>query len=197
MNRAFRTIIDHGAPPHLRPTPFAFGGNMTITRELYDVVPFDPAITRGEDIDYLINARLAGHRFVLDNRLAVTHLPPPHSHPDWLQLRQDAVRFAYQRDKIRAASLAPTDLDPYPGPYLGAELSQKLQETCVLLADEYRAAGDWPSARETDRLGAEVANLCFPEAWQTYLAYQARWQQLMQRLDQDTDLADHVFAPSR
>jgi len=47
MNQAFRTVIDDGASPRFRPTPFVFGGNMAITRDLFSVVPFDPAITRG------------------------------------------------------------------------------------------------------------------------------------------------------
>ena len=54
--RAFDQII--GGGPRLKRTPFAFGGAMVLHRELFECVPFDPLVTRGEDIDYLVNSRM-------------------------------------------------------------------------------------------------------------------------------------------
>ncbi len=180
MNDGFRQII--GGPPALRPTPFAFGGNMITPRRLYRAVPFDPRVPRGEDVDYVLNALLDGHRFLLDNRLAITHLPVPHSHPAWQQLRQDVTRFAYERDKLAAADLPPSALAPYPGPFLGPELVPRVERACALLAEEYRASGDEEAARRTEELAGEAGELAHPDALSDYRAFQGRWRQLMELL---------------
>jgi len=65
--------------PRLKRTPFAFGGCMVIHRNLFRAVPFDPRITRGEDTDYVINARMFGFNFFLDNQLAIK--PPTQDAP--------------------------------------------------------------------------------------------------------------------
>ena len=62
MNEAFDKFI--GTEPRLKETPFVFGGNMVIHRNLFTIVPFDPNVPRGEDIDFLINARLFGFTFL-------------------------------------------------------------------------------------------------------------------------------------
>lgn len=88
-------------------------------------MPFDPKIARGEDIDFLINARMFGFPFFRDNQLSITHLPPPKTHPTWLQLRVDIYRFMYERAKIEhqkeikgMKKVYPEDFDPYPGAFL-------------------------------------------------------------------------------
>lgn len=75
MNHAFDQIIGRG--DRLKPTPFVFGGNMTMSLEAIKQVPFDPRITRGEDIDFLLNLRIHGITFYLDRELSIKHLPPP------------------------------------------------------------------------------------------------------------------------
>ena len=47
MNKAFGGII--GREPRLKETPFVFGGNMVIHRNLFTVVPFDPVVTIGAE----------------------------------------------------------------------------------------------------------------------------------------------------
>ena len=153
MNEAFDKII--GMPPRLKETPFVFGGNMVVHRNLWKVVPFDPHVPRGEDIDFLINARMFGFRFFLDNELHIKHLPPPKPYPAWLQLRQDIFRFVYERAKIESQKdvegmtrVRPEDLDPYPGCFLKYDLEEKIEKACRLLAEEYRAQGDQKGAEE-------------------------------------------------
>lgn len=107
-------------PGRLVETPLILGGNMVIHRDLFQMVPFDPYIPRGEDIDYLINAKLLGYTFFLDKELSVLHLPPRTS----FQLLPDIVRFLYERYKLAMAknygmkNCPPESLDPYPGLFL-------------------------------------------------------------------------------
>jgi hypothetical protein len=147
MNEAFDQII--GTEPRLKETPFAFGGNMIIHRDLFTVVPFDPSVTRGEDIDYLINARMFGFAFFLDNQLTIKHLPPLKTHHASTQLGQDIFRFVYERAKIEhqrevagMTRVYPEDFDPYPGCFLKMDLEGKIEKSCQALSGECLALGD-------------------------------------------------------
>ncbi|MFR5846027.1 MAG: hypothetical protein ACLUEU_09815 [Oscillospiraceae bacterium] len=53
-------------------------------------------------MDYLINSKMFGFSFFLDNTLSVRHLPQPKSHPQWKRLREDIYRFVYQRAKMQS-----------------------------------------------------------------------------------------------
>ncbi len=114
MNETIRQFMAY--PDKLAKTPMSLGGNMIFHRELFTQVGFDPAITRGEDIDYLINARIAGQSFYFDPKLTITHLPPRHFEaPQYAKMRQDIIRFIYEREKLRLHNLSPDEFLPYPG----------------------------------------------------------------------------------
>ena len=151
---AFDTII--GSPPRIKPTPFAFGGAMVIHRNLFKVVPFDPQITRGEDIDYLINAQMYGFYFFLDRKLSIKHLPPKKSHPIWKRFREDIYRFLYEKQKIDTQYevpnmnlVTPADFDPYPGNFLTDDLEDMIFKANVMLAMDYLSQGDIEAAKES------------------------------------------------
>lgn len=153
MNEAFDKMIRR--QPRLKETPFALGGNMVIHRNLFSVVPFDTNVPRGEDTDFLMNARMFGFSFFLDNQLSIRHLPPPKSHPIWMQLREDIYRFVYERTKIKyqkdrmgMTRIYPEDLDPYPGCFLKGDLEEKVEKSCKLLSNEYLAKGDKLDSKE-------------------------------------------------
>ncbi|WP_130808120.1 cyclic nucleotide-binding domain-containing protein [Senegalia massiliensis] len=152
--KAFDKII--GCEPRLKQTPFAFGGAMVIHKNLYQLIAFDPNITRGEDIDYLINSKMFGFNFFLDNKLSVKHLPPKKNHPVWQRFREDIYRFMYERAKLSSqyavnnmTIVKPEDFDPYPGEFLKNDLEDKIYKTNVLLSLEYLAEGDMEASKET------------------------------------------------
>ncbi|MEO0562103.1 MAG: hypothetical protein AAF125_08315, partial [Chloroflexota bacterium] len=92
MNDGLRGLMHSDAV--LPVTPIAYGGNMVFRRELWQTVPFDPGITRGEDIDYVLNAKLQGFDFHLDKDLKIIHLPPDHYNtPPFVKLSEDVRRF--------------------------------------------------------------------------------------------------------
>jgi hypothetical protein len=142
MNDAFDLIIGRG--PRLKSTPFVFGGNMTVALNALKKVPFDPKITRGEDIDFLLNLRISGIHFYLDRELSIKHLPPPSApRPDWKKLREDALRFLYERKKVidhRVIDI--NDLMPYPGRFLGDDLEELIVKTSRLLLEIYESKDD-------------------------------------------------------
>ena len=143
MNQAFDQII--GKRPRLKLTPFVFGGNMVIHRELLVSVPFDPAITRGEDIDFLINVRISGKKFWLDNALSIVHRPPSKKSPQWLSFREDIKRFLYEKKKVNdhnhIKEVSRNALMPYPGLFVGEDLEDRIFKANKLLYREYEEAG--------------------------------------------------------
>ena len=151
---AFDKII--GQDPRLKVTPFAFGGAMTIHKNLFQLVPFDPKIRRGEDIDYLMNAKMFGFDFFLDNELNIKHLPPKKNHPVWKRFREDIYRFLFEKNKIENQkdlnymnNVTAEDFDPYPGHFLKDDLEDKIFKTNVLLALDYLAKGDVMGCQES------------------------------------------------
>ncbi|BEP30059.1 Crp/Fnr family transcriptional regulator [Helicovermis profundi] len=152
--KAFDKII--GCDPRIKVTPFAFGGAMVIHKNLLQIVPFDPDVTRGEDIDYLINAKMFGFDFFLDNKLSIKHLPPKKNHPIWKRFREDIYRFLYEQTKIRSqyevnnmTKVTSKDFEPYPGDFLSDDLEDKIYKTNVLLALEYLSDGDVEGCKES------------------------------------------------
>lgn len=187
MNKAFDQII--GTEPRLKETPFVFGGNMVIHRRLFTVIPFDPEVPRGEDIDFLMNARMFGYHFYLDNQLSIKHLPPQKTHHTWKQLREDIYRFIYERLKIESQEdvegmikVYPEDFDPYPGCFLKNDLNEKIRRSSELLSEEYLARGDIEGSEEALRNIIIAQTDAVPDSspFQDLCILQKRWQEMME-----------------
>ena len=179
MNAAFERII--GQEPRLKPTPFVFGGNMTLSLKALKQIPFDPRITRGEDIDFLLNARIDGVTFYLDRKLAITHLPPAYEQKEWKKVREDAIRFLYERKKVRDhPQLTLQELQPYPGMFLGADLEHRIIKTNELLKQKYQAANDKQGVQECEETIAMTVENRWAQIdtrkWLRQLV--TRWQEL-------------------
>lgn len=177
MNEATRVI--ESLPGDIVPTPFCFGGNMEFSAELVAQVGFDPAITRGEDIDYLINARMEGKNFFLRKDLRILHRPPAGgSYRDTTlgKLEQDVRRFIYEREKLLASQTVPglqpvaaAELMPYPGRFL----EEDIEEQSVEALCEAGYGGDARAlVAETRRQarGAMVSYLDFRQRWPAVMA---------------------------
>lgn len=189
QNQAFEKII--GTPePRWKVTPFAFGGLLVIRRDLFEGVPFDPYVARGEDMDYCMNVRLLGYDFFQDNALWMKHLPPPRAHPIWRRIREDAMRFLYQKKKLECASgyiqgvhLTYKNFLPYPGAFLGPDLVEKIIKTNQELMQQY--------SRERKSKDAEECLLSIKKAkdfnleynpFKKYLEIQDKWKKIMVHL---------------
>jgi len=182
MNQAFELTI--GRSPRLKPTPFVFGGNMTVHRDILMKVPFDPLITRGEDIDFLINLRINRITFWLDRELYIKHLPPKSSQLDWKRLREDIKRFLYERKKVidhgGIEGVSQEELMPYPGTFLGPDLEERIIRTNELLREEYKKLRDEQGMYECHKNIELVENNPFKDTdtstWLKDLT--TKWQEL-------------------
>jgi len=183
--KAFDEII--GCAPRIKRTPFAFGGAMMLHRDLFRCVPFDPQITRGEDIDYVINSRMYGFKFFLDNTLSIKHLPVKKQHPEWKRIREDIYRFIYQRSKLNSqyktsnmVMVTAEDFDPYPGAFLKDDLDEMIFRSNTMLAVTYMVQGNDEGVRESLNnimIGRKKAPPVF-DAFSRYRAIQKSWEQL-------------------
>ena len=198
MNRAFAETI--AREPRLKVTPFAFGGNLVIHRRLFAEIPFDPLIPRGEDIDFLINARMFGHSIYLDNRLSIKHSPPPKTFPTWRRVREDILRFIFEKKKLDTQEAHPgmtrvsaEDLDPYPGEFLKDDLEERIFRSNEMLARDYLSQGDKEGAREC-RKNIRIARSELQSdrnLFRHLVGLQDRWSDLMEYFS-DTKTAASV-----
>lgn len=127
------------------------GGCFALHAEAYTNVAFDPWITRGEDLDYLINLRLYGYEVWFDNKWAVKHMPPRHrsSAPRFMQ---NVYRWIYEYKKLEYTNMqidlkpvTAQSLMPYPGPWVSDDLKSRIKQTALMRAigtDEKKAYFD-------------------------------------------------------
>lgn len=186
MNEAFDLFITKS--PRLKVTPFAFGGNLVIHKNLFTKIPFDPNITRGEDIDFLINAKMFKYDIYLDNELSIKHLPPKKPHPTWKQIREDIMRFVFERAKIGSQKEMPNmklikekELDPYPGALLKDDLEKKIINCSKILADLYEKDCDHKNVEEALK-NIEIMHECikkFKNPFKNLISLQKDWGNFM------------------
>jgi hypothetical protein len=115
----------------------AFGGNMVIHRDMFLNVPFDPYGTRGEDDDYVLNARYCGLPFFFDKELLLLHLPPKRHGSYWTRQRQDILRFKYVREKIRLFDFPPETLGSFLEYFTQEDLELKVVSSSIYAAKAF------------------------------------------------------------
>src|SRR5450759_4094842 len=171
------------APPRVRPSTMAFGGCLALHRDMFANVSFDPWVLRGEDMDYVINARMHGGDMFLDGEWSIEHNPPaPRS--EAIALRQDVSRFIYEHRKIEFAKsqvdlrqVSVNSMRPYPGPFLDSSVGWRATVTAILRSlsrpdkAQYRQV-----ALHTLRDAGDYAR----EHCQHYFEFQRRWPIMME-----------------
>jgi glycosyltransferase involved in cell wall biosynthesis len=178
-------------PPRLQRATLAFGGILSLHLDMYANVSFDPWVLRGEDTDYVVNARMHGADVFLDDAWSVRHLPPdPVS--EAIRFRQDAFRFVYEhrklefgRSQVDLRQVSSKSLDPYPGAFIDSSVSWRAFVTGMLRAitrpeRKMYVQSAFRTAREA---GAYARENC-----QNYFEFQRRWPLMMERIWEDVPL---------
>ena len=185
INQAMKTVEQ---PPRLKKTALACGSNMVIHRSLFERVPFDPRIPRGEDIDYVMNAAFLGYDFFLDSELWLEYQPQTACAPPWYRMRGDIVRFATGRAKLETQygnshlrHLEVSVLDPYPGRFLRDDLHDLVMRSSLEMASAYIQEGMNAEAQEC------MSNIAISKAesqpevdtFSDYMELQHRWERFI------------------
>lgn len=191
FNKALATVME---PPRLQPARVAFGGCMALHKDVYTAIAFDPWITRGEDIDFLINLRLHGGEMYIDDQWSIMHLSQgPKSRA--VRFRQDMYRFVYEHRKLEFAKsqvdlarVTPESLAPFPGDFVDSSVSFRARITSLLrcITSNERSLY-WHIATGSIRDAGEYAR----KHCGNYFALQRAWAYMMERLFNDVPLGTH------
>ncbi len=198
MNDQFALYMEH--PDRILESVIALGGNMVFTEELFMNVPFDPGITRGEDIDYLMNSRLLGYNWFFDRELYITHLPPRSANDEkalissYSRLQQDIIRFMYQREKLAYSQQSPDlrslDAEDF-GLYPGYFLKDNLDEHAFAALTELRPAGldesFFPSPEVIMEKARERTGMAHD-----FFSFTEEWKKLMRVLKESKELKEYM-----
>jgi hypothetical protein len=190
MNEATTDLDER--PGNLVETPFCFGGNMEFSADLAASVGFDPDITRGEDIDYLINARMEGRTFFLRKDLRILHRPPKggsYKDASRSKLEQDIIRFLYEQAKLDASETM-DELRPVSADSLGAYPGRFLREDIV--PDACVALGAVGFDRDPTEFVREVQNQNAARIGR-YLRFRKRWPEVQQSLHDSAEVRDQLI----
>lgn len=179
------------SPGRLVNTTITLGGNMVFSKELYENVPFDPQVPRGEDIDYMINSLMLGYRWMLDKELRIEHYPPPCK--STRKLQEDFVRFYYEKRKLELSHnrpgirpVTPEELVPYPGEFLKDSM---VEEGMAALKARNPEPGD-PLYRSAEEVMAEAEEKA--RKAEEFFTYAHRWPKVIQALQEDEELVRHM-----
>ena len=152
-------------------------------------VPFDPYITRGEDLDYVLDLRANGLDVWFDNRWFVRAQPPEEQAPEPSRFMQDVYRWLYEYRKLEYSralidlqQVKPQSLEPYPGPFLEPGLVGRIRRTAFL-----RSLGrpDKKAYRRAAKAAAGEASAYAEQNCSKYFEFQYVWPEAMSRLDSD------------
>jgi len=179
------------APPRIQASSVAFGGCLALHRDMYCNVSFDPWVARGEDIDYVINARMHGGDVFLDDEWSIVHKPPAVAGTA-RQFRQDVYRFIYEHRKLEFSKsqvdlrqVTPDSLMPYPGQFVSASIGWRARVTALLRALSGKERREYFAIA---RNAVPQASAYARENCERYFAFQRRWPLLMDRLWEDIAL---------
>jgi hypothetical protein len=192
INNTFRQL--QSAEERFVTTPIALGGNMVFSKALFNHVPFDPQVTRGEDIDYLINSRCLGYHWFFDKNLRIDHFPPPGNAA--IKLQEDVIRFMYERQKLKLSQNNPDintitaeELCPYPGEYLKEGIKKDALEA---LNNRRRSSQDDAIFVSTHRI-MEIGNKKAEKASE-YFDFARQWSDLIKKLKLDRELQRYFYS---
>jgi hypothetical protein len=164
---------------------------LALHHEAYKRVSFDPWITRGEDLDYLLCLRMYGSDIWFDNEWSILHLPPDEAH-EGERFRRDVYRWLYEYAKIEFShsqidlmQIKPSSLLPHPGPFLQKGIQKRIARTASLRA---LACGDKlgyaQAAEEANGIAARAAE----QNCRRHFDLQREWPEMMHATEDDAGL---------
>lgn len=170
---------------------YVCGGLFALHARAFTRVAFDPFITRGEDLDYLFNMRMMGLDVWFDNEWVVKHLPPAIEKRS-PRFMQDVYRWYYERAKLSAAAhrkelnaVTAASLMPYPGPWIGPELDERVRKTALVRSLLTRERAGY---RQIFLHGRDDAERYARQHANSYLRFQSFWPSIMTVLWRDEEL---------
>ena len=192
QGRAFNKWISKAINgPRLSRSNHVCGGILAIHREAFKRLSFDPWVTRGEDLDYMLDLRMYGSDIWFDNTWWMRHLPPRTSN-EGSRFRQDVYRWLYEyrkmeysRTQIDLLQVKPASLEPYPGPMLEPGLNKRMRRTALLRS---LTRPDKQAYRDAASVANGEAEMYAQRNCAKYFEFQSVWPEIMARMENDVVL---------
>lgn len=193
QGKAFNAWIEKAmAGPRLSRSNHVCGGCLALHREAFRRLAFDPWVPRGEDLDYLLNLRMYGSDIWFDNKWSLLHLPPKTAN-EGARFLQDIYRWLYEfrkveysRTQIDLMQIAPSSLEPYPGPFLRPGITRRVRRTAFLRSLARPNKGAY---RKAARAATREATAYAEENCSKYFELQHVWPEMMRRAEGDRMLS--------
>ncbi len=200
QGRAFNAWITKAMRgPRLSRSNHVCGGCLAIHRDAFSRLSFDPWITRGEDLDYMLDLRMYGSDIWFDNQWKLHHLPPQ-TPSEGNRFRQDIFRWLYEYRKVEYSralidlqQIKPSSLEPYPGPFLEPGILRRIRLTAFL-----RSFGrpDKKAYRQAAKAATGEARTYADRNCAKYFEFQYTWPEVMARLEGDAVLSAALLSSS-
>ena len=172
------------------------GGCCALHAEAFTRVPFDPYITRGEDLDYLLNLRAHAMDVWFDNAWFVRAQPPEEAAPAPSVFMQDVHRWLYEYRKLDAINarrdlrnITPASLMPYPAPWLSQGVRKRVFQTALR---RFVKGPDRLSYLRILTRGRYEADRFAASASSRYLSFAMVWPTITQALWEDRYLQEAI-----
>ncbi|MCL1799000.1 MAG: glycosyltransferase family 2 protein [Eggerthellaceae bacterium] len=177
--------------PRLSRSNYVCGGCFVLHKEAFKRLSFDPWITRGEDLDYMLNLRMYGSDMWFDNQWSLLHRPPA-STSEGTRFRQDIYRWLYEfrkleysRTQIDLLQVKAASLEPYPGPFLEPGIMNRIRMTAFMRS---LARPDKSAYRKAAKAATGEAATYAQRNCSRYFEFQFVWPEIMARMEHDTML---------
>jgi len=182
FNETVRQALE--AEGRLSDCRIAFGGNMVLNAKLFSRVPFDPYGTRGEDDDYLLNARYCGFPFFFDKDLLLLHLPPERKGDYWTRQRQDILRFRYIREKVRLFGFDPKSLGVFLEYFTQDDLEYKIVSSSIRTALRFvdRDRTEFREFLDNAILAESPPIQSIRSKVETFIRFMEAWQEMVPKM---------------
>lgn len=185
--------------PRLSRSNHVCGGCLAVHKEAFRRLAFDPWITRGEDLDYMLNLRMYGSDIWFDNQWVLRHLPPA-SNSEGTRFRQDIFRWLYEYRKLEYSralidlqQVKAASLEPYPGPFLESGLRNRIRLTAWLRSF---ACSDKKAYRLAAKAATGAASAYAEAHCAKYFEFQYVWPEAMGRMESDQILSSALVRSS-
>ena len=182
--------------PRLSRSNHVCGGCLAVHKEAFRRQAFDPWITRGEDLDYMLDLRMYGSDIWFDNEWVLRHLPPKSS-SEGDRFRQDIFRWLYEYRKLEYSralidlqQVKPKSLEPYPGPFLEPGLTRRIRVTAFLRS---LVLPDKKAYRRAAKAARKEAQTYAERNCAKYFEFQYAWPEAMARLEGDEALSEALL----
>jgi len=176
------------------------GGCCAVHAAAFSKVPFDPYISRGEDLDYVLDLRAHGFDVWFDNEWSVRWQPPQEMAPVPTIFMQDVYRWLYEYRKLDVMNarqdlrtITPGSLAPYPSEWITPGVRGRVYRTALRRALSSRSREERTAYVDILHHGWRDADREARVTSSSYLSLVSVWPKVVTTLWNDALLQNRIL----